>query len=186
VFVSEQAFVALVAAATEAYRRECYGVLLGTRRLGRIYIRTALAYQTARRTPKSAQLVEGRRRTVRQVLRAFPRYDYIGEFHSHPGYGDEPGRPILSDADLVGVRPGECEMVVAVRRARARTPWSHCADGSLSGVAGRHFLKLRAHLAEPMRNGEVRGRPVGLRCSYAVGAASSRRLLAERGSAPGP
>jgi proteasome lid subunit RPN8/RPN11 len=186
VFVSEQAFIALVAAATEAYRRECYGVLLGTRRLGRVYVLTAFAYQTARRTPKSAQLVDGRRRTVRQVLRAFPKYDYIGEFHSHPGYGDEPGRPILSDSDLVGVRPGECELVVAVRRARARVPWAYCADGSLSGVAGKHFLKLRAYLTEPMRKEGVRGRSVGLRCSYAVGAASSRRLLAKRGSAPGP
>ena len=95
-FLDQAAFISLVAAATEAYRRECYGVLLGIKRLGQLYVRAAFAYQTAHRTPKSVELVDGRRRTVRRVLRAFPRYDYIGEFHSHPGYGEERGKPVLS------------------------------------------------------------------------------------------
>ncbi len=185
-FLDQATFISLVAAAVEAYRRECYGVLLGTKRLGRLYVRAAFAYQTAHRTPKSVELVDGRRRTVRRLLRAFPRYEYIGEFHSHPGYGEERGESVLSSADMIGVREGECEVVIAVRRARGVVPWQYCADGSLSGVAGKHFVKLRAFLAEPMKKGGVRGTPVGLKCDYAVSTASSKRLLDKRKAAPGP
>ena len=186
VFIDEAAFISIVAAASEAYRRECYGVLLGNRHMGRIYIFTAFAYQTARRTPKSVELVEGRRRTVRRVLESFPRYDYIGEFHSHPGYGSEKGQPVASGSDFLGVREGECELVIAVRKAKSTAPWQHCDDGSLSGKAGKHFLKFRAYICEEMAKGGFRGRPVGVKCDYAVRTASSKRLLAKRKGAPGP
>ena len=76
--------------------------------------------------------------------------------------------------------------MIAVHRARAVMPWAYRDDGSLSGVAGAHFLKLRAFLAEPMVKGGVRGRPVGLKCDYAVKTASSKRLLDKRKTAPGP
>jgi hypothetical protein len=186
VFLDEQAFISVVVSAIEAYRRECYGVLLGNVRLGRVYIRTAIAYQTARRTPTSVDLAEARRRTLRHVLRAFPRHDYIGEFHSHPGFGGISGSAAIGDSDLVGVRQGECELIIAVRYPRNKMPWHYCADGSLSGVAGEHMVKMRAYMAESMKKGGMRGRPVGLKCNYAVKAASSRRLLEKRKEGPGP
>jgi proteasome lid subunit RPN8/RPN11 len=186
VFLDEPAFISVVVSAIEAYRRECYGVLLGSVRLGRAYIRTAIAYQTARRTPTSVDLTEARRRTLRQALLAFPRHDYIGEFHSHPDFGGTSGSTTVGDSDLVGVRWGEYELIIAVRYPRNKMPWHYCADGSLSGVAGGHMVKMRAYMAEPMKKGGMRGRPVGLKCHYAVKAASSRRLLEKRKQGSGP
>jgi proteasome lid subunit RPN8/RPN11 len=186
VFLDQGTFIALVTAAAEAYRRECYGVLLGTRNRGRAYIRVAMAYQSARRAPQSVRLVGKRRRIIRRVLQAFPRYDYIGEFHSHPGTVGNPVSACPSREDLQGVRPGECEIIIAVRDSPARRPWRHCADGSLSGTAGRFYLKIRAYRAEAFSGRRVRGRVAGIRCSYAVTTASSPRLLEKQKRAPGP
>jgi proteasome lid subunit RPN8/RPN11 len=186
VFLDQGAFIALVTAAAEAYRRECYGLLLGTRSRGRAYIRVAIAYQLARRAPQSVRLVGKRRRIIRRVLKAFPRYDYIGEFHSHPGNSEKPVSASPSGEDLQGVRPGECEIIIAVRESPARRPWRHCADGSLSGTAGNFHLQIRAYRAEPISGGRVRGRIAGIRCRYAVTTASSPRLLEKQKRAPGP
>ncbi len=186
VFVSEPAFISLVTAAAEAYRRECYGVLLGTRRRGLTRVMAAVAYQSARRKPTSVDLAEGRRRTVRRVLRAFPRYNYLGEFHSHPGYGANPGMVFIGEGDLVGVRHGDCELIIAVRRPRIRRRWQHCQDGRLSGTAGGYFLKLGAYLADGRTNGRIAARIADLRCPYAVTTASSPRLLRELAAARGP
>ena len=180
VFLDETVFITMVCAAAEAYRRECYGVLLGDTRRGRTYIRAAFAYQTARRTPKSVDLVDGRRRVIRQVLPSFPRYNYIGEFHSHPGYGRERGETGISPEDLRGTRPGEYELIVAVNRRKYSFPWQYCADGSLSGSAGRFGIRIRAYRAVEMKKGGVRASPVHLRCAYAVKTASSPRLLREQ------
>lgn len=185
VFLNRAAFVALTTAAAEAYRRECYGVLLGSAKRRRAWVGVALAYQSARRKPTSVDLVDRRRRIIRRLLRAFPHYDYIGEFHSHPGRGEEPGRAFLGCTDLEGVRPGEFEIVVGVRQARARLPWRHCADGSLAGAAGKFHFKIRAYAATPSGDG-VRGFLVGVRCDYAVTTANSHRLLRRREAAPGP
>jgi proteasome lid subunit RPN8/RPN11 len=177
IFLAEPAFITIVAAAAESYRRECYGVLLGHSFRGLTYVRAAFAYQTARRTPKSVELVRCRRRVIRSVLKAFPKYNYIGEFHSHPGYGDEAGNTAISYNDTTGMRAGEYELIIAVRKDRPSKPWQYCKDGTLSGLAGDHFIKMKAYLGEPMKKGGMRGRPVGLKCVYAVNTASSRRLL---------
>lgn len=186
VFLNEQAFISLVVAAVEAYRRECYGVLLGRFHRRRVYIQTAIPYQTARRKPTSVELAEARRRTLRRVLRFFPNYDYLGEFHSHPDFGARPGNTDLGEYDLVGVRPGECELIIAVRYPRAAMTWHYCGDGSISGVAAGHMVKIRAYVAETMKSGAIRGSPVGLRCTYAVHTASSLRLLQKRQQGIGP
>lgn len=186
IYLADPAFIVMVVAATEAYKYECYGFLLGFRRRGRIYVKVAFAYQTARRSPSSVTLVRRRRITVRNVLKAFPRYEYLGEFHSHPDYGCALGTVHLSDEDFNGVRPGEIELVMSVNRARALIPWRQCRDGSLSGVAGRHFVKMRAYLAVRKRADGIGSRVSNLRCSYAVTTANSRRLLEKNKKSPGP
>jgi len=186
VFLDQGTFIALVTAAAEAYRRECYGVLLGTRSRGRAHIRVAIAYQSARRSPQSVHLVGKRRRIIRRVLKAFPRYDYIGEFHSHPGSTATPVSASPSREDLQGVRPGECEIIIAIRSSPTRRPWRHCRDGSLSGTVGKFHIQIRAFRAESVSGGRLRGRVAGIRCRYAVTTASSPRLLEKQKRAPGP
>jgi hypothetical protein len=84
------------------------------------------------------------------------------------------------------VRPGECELIIAVRESPARRPWRHCRDGSLCGTAGRFHIQIRAFRAEAISGGRVRGRVAGIRCHYAVTTASSPRLLEKQKRAPGP
>jgi hypothetical protein len=92
----------------------------------------------------------------------------------------------ISQSDLAGMRDNEYEMIIAVRKDRPAKPWQYCKDGTLSGMAGKHFIKMRAYLGESMKNGGMRGRPVGLKCAYAVNTASSRRLLERRKQGAGP
>ncbi len=186
VFLDQGAFIALVTAAAETYRQECYGVLLGTQSRGRVYIRVGMAYQSARRAPRSVRLVDNRRRIIRRVLKAFPRYDYIGEFHSHPGTVYDPVPATPTPEDMQHVRPGECELIIAVRKTSTHRPWRYCQDGSLSGTAGRFHIQIRAFRAEKLSGGGVRGRVAGIRCRYAVTTASSPRLLEKQKRSPGP
>jgi hypothetical protein len=59
VFLDQGAFIALVTAAAEAYRQECYGVLLGTQSRGRVAgIRCRYAVTTA----SSPRLLEKQKR----------------------------------------------------------------------------------------------------------------------------
>ncbi len=185
-FLEEPAFIVIVTAAIEAYRRECYGALLGTRHRGVLKCRVAVAYQSARRRSKSVELIERRRRIIRKALRSFPQYEYLGEFHSHPGYGEEQGRIFVGYSDIDGTREGECELIMAVRGNRPRKRWQYCSDGTISGVAGGFFLKLGAYAVRKSNSGTLHPRKIRLRCAYAVGAANNQRLLSKLASSPGP
>jgi len=185
VTLDESAFIGLVLSSTEVYKRECYGALLGYTNRGIRYVRETIPYQTALRKPTSVELIDARRRTVATVLRAMPRHNYLGEYHSHVGYGDDEPERAISKVDLARVRDGEIEVLIAVKKRSSYRPWRHNADGTLSGVAGAYHLVIRAYVVERVRS-KPRAHPVPLKCKYAVTTANSERQLLRRASQPGP
>lgn len=168
VFLDQGAFLNLVLAATEAYRSETYGILLGTHKRGITYVHGATPYQTAVRKPTSVYLKSHRRKVLKHILQAISRPHYLGEFHSHVGYGDKPAGAALSPDDLIGTADQDIQVLVAVRLRRATMPWKHNQDGSLSGTVGRYFLKMRAFQMHVTRLGSTLARVTSLRCQYAL------------------
>ena len=168
VFLEHDAFVNLVLAATEAYRRETYGILLGARRRGMVYVQSAAAYQTARRKPLSVTVPGRRWRILRSVLRHVKRPTFLGEFHSHVGYGADHALAALSSDDVQNVADQEIQLLMTVRPLRAARRWRHNADGSLSGTAGPYFVRMRAFQMRLSPNGNPLTRVARLRCKHAL------------------
>jgi len=183
--LDQGAFIGLVVAGTEAYRRECYGVLLGYRHRGMTYVQEAIPYQTALRKPLSVFVPARRRKILERVLRSIPRPRYLGEFHSHVGYGDEPPEAALSVQDILGARDRELQILISIQPRRATFRWRHNSDGSLSGSAGPYFLKMRAFQTHHTPQGKVLVRVATLRSRYAVTTANSRRVLVGQGQPVG-
>lgn len=145
--LSEPAFLGMILASAEVYRRECYGLLVGRARPGGTRVEGAIAYQTAERTFSGVSLCDRPNRVIQDIVTRFSRHKhaYIGEFHSHPDYGGRDGVVGLTAADVAGVGESEIQVVIAIHRRRRHVRWSTRRDGTLSGTLGDYHFKIGAY-----------------------------------------
>lgn len=181
--LSEQAFLGMILASAEVYRRECYGVLVGHVGAGRTRVEGAIAYQTAERTFSGVALDDRPNRVIQDIVGRFPKHKhgYIGEFHSHPDYRGCDGIVGLTSTDMAGVGENEIQIVIAIHRRRRHVRWSMRRDGTLSGTLGDYHFKIGGYQVRRSPSGPSRarrksgrrsGRPrlfrVRVSCGYAV------------------
>jgi len=201
IYISEQAFLPVVFAAAEVYRRESYGLLFGYALPGKVIVEGALPYQTAERRFSEVSLFERQNKVIQSLIARFPKHEYLGEFHSHADYRGREAQAALTPEDLDSMTPGEIAIVVAINPKRRMVPWSTNADGSLSGTLGpwrftiAGFALAPARLSKPadesrLHRGEFHppGRAAGCR-SLRVPSSESRvasrpRILRARVSCP--
>ncbi len=170
VYVSEHAFLGLIFATAEVYRRECYGLLFGYPLEGKVVVEGAIAYQTAERRFSEVSLYARQSRLIQRVIARFPKYEYLGEFHSHPDYRGREGLAALAEDDMTGMQPGELQLVVAVNPRRRSTPWKTTRQGALAGTLGDHHFRIGGWRVPPDAPAETaRPRRVRVCCPYAVG-----------------
>jgi hypothetical protein len=101
VYISANAFWALLISTIEVYKRECFGLLLGYRDSNNIYIVDhAISYQTANRRHTSVEKNGRASRRMNKFLANLPHLSVIGDFHSHTGWGDLKGVGALSTQDI--------------------------------------------------------------------------------------
>ena len=87
VYISANAFWALLISAVEVYKRECFGILLGYRDSSNIYIvEHAICYQTAQRRHTSVEKNGRASKRIQRFLGNLPHLSMIGDFHSHTGW----------------------------------------------------------------------------------------------------
>ena len=92
VYISANAFWALLISAIEVYKRECFGLLLGYRDGGNSYIvEHAISYQTAYRRHTSVEKNGRASKRMEKFLANLGHLSVIGDFHSHTGWGDLKG-----------------------------------------------------------------------------------------------
>jgi len=102
VYISSNAFWALLISTVEVYKRECFGLLLGYRDTNNIYIvEHAISYQTANRRHTSVEKNGRASRRMEKFLANLPHLSLIGEFHSHTGWGDLKGVANLSSQYVI-------------------------------------------------------------------------------------
>jgi proteasome lid subunit RPN8/RPN11 len=157
IFISEQAFLSIVLSAAEVYRRECYGLLFGYSLTGKTIVEGAIAYQTAERRFSEVSLFERQNRIIQRVIARFPKYEYLGEFHSHSDYRGSEGEAGLTDADLESMTEGEIALVVAINPRRRSIPWSTNRDGTLSGTLADFRIRIGGYTIRPPAT-DTRGR----------------------------
>jgi len=184
VYLSEQAFLSVILSAAEVYGRECYGLLFGYSLPGKTIVEGAIAYQTAERKFSQVALYERQLKIIQRVIHAFPKHEYVGEFHSHPYFRGAAGDVGLGPDDLAGIAEPEIQLVVAINPRKRSVRWSTNRDGTLSGTLAGHHFRLAGYQIRPRGDAQTasrtrkRGRRKAPRprlvrarvyCPYAVG-----------------
>jgi len=159
IYISDQAFLAIVFAAAEVYRRESYGLLFGYALPGKTIVSGALAYQTAERRFSEVSLFERENKVIQSIIARFPKHEYLGEFHSHADYRGREAQAALTDDDLLDMHESEIAIVVAVNPRRRNVPWAANADGSLSGTLGSWRFTIAGFTLAPTRLSKPADKP---------------------------
>jgi len=166
VYISANAFWALLVSAIEVYKKECFGILLGYRDSSNIYIiEHALSHQTARRTHGSVEKNRRASRRIQSFLDSIPHLSLVGDFHSHTGWGDLKGVGNPSQADITDMTPENMSVIIVVNDKRRSSPWQYTGDGSLSGTVDQYHFRVGAYFLDS----RGKTRRANIFCPYAIG-----------------
>jgi proteasome lid subunit RPN8/RPN11 len=166
VYISANAFWALLVSAIEVYKKECFGILLGYRDSSNIYIiEHALSYQTARRTHGSVEKNRRASRRIQSFLESIPHLSLVGDFHSHTGWGDLKGVGNPSQQDITDMTPETISMILVVNDKRRNGAWQYNGDGTLSGTVDNYHFRVGAYYLDA----HAKARRANIFCPYAIG-----------------
>ena len=105
VYIEKEPFRTMLLASIETFKRECLGYIFGhkpTNRHNSFVITDAVAVQLARK--RKNKEVEQNKIGEERMKDCFARYPslfrVIGDFHSHPEWGDYTREPTLADDDI--------------------------------------------------------------------------------------
>jgi hypothetical protein len=166
IHLSDMAFTGMVLAALEAFRKECFGLLLGQQTREGLVVQYAVPYQTADRHASWVRRDEPAHRRMEKFLNNLNHVDLIGDFHSHTQGRGHRALCRLSTPDRQGLGHDEVCLILALNQRSKYQPWKQNRDGSLSGTVEDYFLKIGAwHRGT---NGDPEAK-VQLLCPFAVG-----------------
>ena len=185
VYISANAFWALLVSAIEVYKRECFGLLLGYRDSSNIYIvEHAISYQTANRKHTSVEKNSRASRRINKFLANLPQLSMIGDFHSHTGWGDLKGVGVLSSQDVYDMAPGQLSLIIVANDKRRSAGWQYNGDGTLSGTVDDYHFRIGAYFLDE----SLRVKRANIFCPYAIGfnAKESQQKVLLRSASAGP
>lgn len=160
-YLMEQAFLGLVISSIEVYKKECLGLIVGTRHNGLYVAENAIAFQAAERGTSSASVRGHYHDRIIRFLNEVIHLEPLGYFHSHPGYDVIP-----SEEDVSVLQDQHINMIVGVNKKRKEVPWNYNVDESLSGTIEDFIIKLRGFYRDPATG---RIRLARLNCPFALG-----------------
>ena len=172
VHLSQTAFLSVVLSSIEAYKKECYGLLLGHRAETQWLVEYAVPYQTASRGHKMVRPHGQRDRRVRACLAELSAYEVLGTFHSHPAWGKLRAVAKPSKTDIASLWPGDLDLIIAVNDARISRRFRYAERGRLlKGTVSDYSLTLASFYKPPCEDfsGEPPVRRTLIRCPYALG-----------------
>lgn len=162
VYLSETAFLDLLLSSAEVYKRECLGFLLGYQLEDRFIIEHAFSFQTANRKPKGVAYHDRSHKKIEPILARFDRLQIIGDFHSHTQFGMTKGLPFPSKEDVMGMRPEDIYLIVAINNNKKTMQWAENRDSTISGSVGEFFFKISAYFL----NGSTTVRKAKVYCPF--------------------
>jgi proteasome lid subunit RPN8/RPN11 len=134
--LDEGALLAIIAATAEVYKKECYGLLVGTKQKQKnnYKIIGAIVAQKAERKHGSVEFDWGYFATWLKTIKMLPNCEVLGEFHSHPQFGGCKGLKNPSEGDMLDMI-GPIQMIVSANDAvYKRRRFRVNKNGSISGV----------------------------------------------------
>lgn len=173
IYLSENALIGLLVSTIEVYRRECFGILLGHSTPERVVVDFVVPYQTARRKFQEVYIDWQRSKRVEEAVRATSRWECVGDYHSHPMYGDKRATTALSKVDRQFFKDGSVSIVVAINDLNRSQRWCYVKGGTISGSINGYSIRIGGY----HKAGEAVVRAPVL-CPYAMGFMAKRRLPA--------
>jgi proteasome lid subunit RPN8/RPN11 len=168
VHLSQQAFLSVVLSSIEAYKKECYGLILGYNTDDGWRVEYAVPYQTAHRRHTAVTPHGVRDRRMRNCIAQLADYEILGTFHSHPAWGNLRSQAKPSDWDARMMPPGELDLIIAVNDAKRPRRFSYGDNGRiLRGTVSDFSLALATFYKPPLGDSTVRRTLI--RCPYALG-----------------
>ena len=167
VFISENAFLAMVVGAVEVFHRETLGILLGYKTENAFVVQNAIAYQTSERYPTEVQRDDHAHKRIKSFLENVKSpAKIIGDFHSHTQFGENKGGFQPSKEDIDEMKNGQVYFIVEINTKSKARGWDYNLNGTMSGTVGNYFLKLAAWY----RN-EKNGKPklAKIKCPFGLG-----------------
>jgi len=145
VFISENAFLAMVVGAVEVFHRETLGILLGYKTENAFVVQNAIAYQTSERYPTEVQRDDHAHKRIKSFLENVKSpAKIIGDFHSHTQFGENKGGFQPSKEDIDEMKNGQVYFIVEINTKSKARGWDYNLNGTMSGTVGNYFLKLAA------------------------------------------
>ena len=184
VYISSNAFWALLISAIEVYKRECFGLLLGYRDDNTYIVEHAISYQTANRRHTSVEKNGRASRRMEKFLANLPHLSLIGDFHSHTGWGELKGVGNLSEQDRVDMDHGNLYMIIVANDKKRSSSWQYNGDGTLSGTVDDYHFRLGGYYLDEYS----RAKRANIFCPYAIGfnAKESQQKLLLRSALANP
>ena len=159
VYLKRHAFISMIISAIEVYKKECLGLLLGNRVDDRYIVEYAIVYQTADRKFAQVQTRRRQEKTLKININYLSYYEVIGDFHSHPQYGDIKAHTNLSDADIEDIKDTELvSLVISINESSRFMRW-HKKKNGIAGSVGQFRISIGAHYwdldAQRMRRARI-------------------------------
>ncbi len=163
--ISDSAFLTMVLAASEVYKRETLGFLLGYHASDIILIEYAIPFQMAERGFTWSKPPEHRFNRIEEISERFGLgLKLIGDFHSHAELGHSRGEPEPSPVDIEYMDPGQLYIIIAVNEHTGRTHKRWHRDGKkLVGCLGEYEFEIGAFYCTGIREFYE----VEIRCPFA-------------------
>lgn len=154
VYIEKEPLLDMVLASIETFRRECLGLLFGrtpSRTRNYFHITNAVNIQLARkRKNKEIEQSKISEEKIREMCGQYPRlYPLIGDFHSHPEWGQYRRVATMSDTDLEDMRKrrDELKVCLVVKISlinKERVVWEPASDGGIKGSLAKYKFHINA------------------------------------------
>ncbi|MFH1751605.1 MAG: Mov34/MPN/PAD-1 family protein [archaeon] len=141
----KQAFVDIMASCLEVYKKEAYGLIIGTKWGKNFIVKQALTFQSAKRHYHYTTVNVSREKRIKYVLKYCSKNKVLGDYHSHSNM-----YPRLSQYDrkaLMESEAGFVSLLVSVKKSKRHEKWAHnSSDKSISGSLGDQYIaKIKAY-----------------------------------------
>lgn len=145
------AFLSIVSSAVETFKHETIGYLIGIKGENKFMVEYAIPYLTAESGFAHATIDLKRVQRINAILKKFSEgLEFIGDYHSHTVFGDNPASVKPSTSDLVSTSAGELNLICAINAKKRSAKWHENPHGSLVGSVGEYHIEIGGYyIAKP-------------------------------------
>lgn len=154
VYIENEPLLDVILASIETFKRECLGLLFGrvpSRTRNYFHITNAVNIQLAKKR-KNTEIEQSHisEEKIREMCSQYPRlYPLIGDFHSHPEWGQYRREAAMSDTDIEDMRKRreELKVCIVVKISlinKERVVWESTNDDGIKGSLAKYKFHINA------------------------------------------